>query len=481
MKCAIPCGLAIALLTGVAGAASVSLTGETSGAFRWLDISDQEYSAAYQAGYSYTQASVVVTYAPTGTVLRGTLTATNLKPFFAYQLKLEGWPEGAAEGNEELGLTGRWWEQEWVGAWSAGWNLNSKGDGSSPNPNDVVYWANVDVINTNSITGKHYRYTGYQVFDYFITDVTGAATVPFVVRNSYHVLWKTSQTSHGSGDGPIRSLTFDPDPTNHPAYSTDYPQTTTSIFGEWERLPAGKLYLSPCTYIVNFLLTEESFHQSGSVEGYWAHAARGSATFTIVPPTITASTDPPTSGAISPSGSVEVACGYGTNFTMLPGEHWELDDVSVDGESVGATNEWQFTDVTNHHTIVMRSRPLLATNDVPRWWLAQYGVTSNWDGAAVDDPDTDGMHTWREYYADTDPTKSTSVLAVARVAPTADGVRLYWHGGMQATQFIESCLDLAAPQWLTILTNTPPTSPTNSLLVPATTNGPTFYRLRCTR
>ena len=65
----------------------------------------------------------------------GTLTAFNLKPNFAYQLKLSGIPGTAA--NERIGLAGRWWQEEWNGtAWINGHNLNNKGERIFPNPND---------------------------------------------------------------------------------------------------------------------------------------------------------------------------------------------------------------------------------------------------------------------------------------------------------------------------------------------------------
>ena len=74
--------------------------------------------------------------------------------------------------NERIGLAGRWWQEEWNGSeWINGQNLNDRGDGSFPNPNDLVYFAHRD--------DDQYRYTGYLVFDYFITDEDGNALVSF--------------------------------------------------------------------------------------------------------------------------------------------------------------------------------------------------------------------------------------------------------------------------------------------------------------
>jgi hypothetical protein len=61
---------------------------------------------------------------------------------------------------------------------------------------------------------------------------------------------------------------------------------------------------------------------------------------------------------------------------------------------------------------------LLATNNVPQWWLAQYGLTNGgFDSNAVLDADVDGMPNWAEYIAGTDPTNAASLLRIAGIAP----------------------------------------------------------------
>lgn len=254
---------------------------------RWMDVANHIYSTGYQQSYNYSQASVTAQYYSGAATLYGTLTATNLKPNFAYQLKLVGSSSDPA-AKEIIGLTGRWWQSEWNGStWVNGQNLNNKGDGSSPNPNDVLYYARRDVADPTSPTGKKYSCTAYRLIDYFITDANGNATFDFCVDDSYHVLWKTSQRSPQSGDGPSRSRTFavtQPDPLG--AYGTAYPTTTAKIFGEWERLPADGIALPPGDYVIGINITEESFH-GGGLEGYWASAMGATLSFTIVPePTI---------------------------------------------------------------------------------------------------------------------------------------------------------------------------------------------------
>jgi hypothetical protein len=242
-----------------------------TGDYRWLDVANQPYSATYRESYNYTQANVSVDYDTQGTTLIGTLQAVNLKPNFAYQLKLVGTP--GTPSNELIGLAGRWWQEEWDGtAWTNGQNLNNKGDGSSPNPNDLVYFSRRDITDATSPTGLHYKFTGYLLFEYFITDEQGDATVLFETGSCYHVLWKTTQRSHTVDDGPIKTTTFTAG-TSSPAYDVNYPEQTISLFGEWERLPIGGVPLSSGEYIAQLVLTEESFHgDGGQYAGNWAGA-----------------------------------------------------------------------------------------------------------------------------------------------------------------------------------------------------------------
>ena len=252
------------------------------GNYRWLDVADQAYSAAYQTSYNYRQAAVTATFDGSSQPIRGMLLATNLKPNFAYQLKLVG--ADGTPANEKIGRAGRYWQESWSGsAWANGQNLNNKGSGTYPSPNDTAYLATRDVPNATSPTGRQYKYTCYLVFDCFITDEAGNATVSFQLNSSYHVLWKTSQQTRGSQDGPAKSATFDPSPAQ-PAYSTDYPRQTMTIFGEWERLPVGGLQLMPGDYPCQLFLTEESFHGSGGqYAGGWAAAMAADVSFLVAP------------------------------------------------------------------------------------------------------------------------------------------------------------------------------------------------------
>lgn len=88
--------------------------------------------------------------------------------------------------------------------------------------------------------------------------------------------------------------------------------------------------------------------------------------------TITASAG--NGGVIDPSGSVSVSSGSDKTFTITANEGYEIADVLVDGESVGAVSEYTFENVREKHTIEAR---FTATGEIP-----------------VADPDDTGVSDW---------------------------------------------------------------------------------------
>jgi hypothetical protein len=140
----------------------------------------------------------------------------------------------------------------------------------------------------------------------------------------------------------------------------------------------------------------------------------------------------------------------------------------------GNGHTWQWT--------LQLSTASRATNNVPRWWLGNYGLTDNWDwdALALGDKDRDGVPTWQEYLADTVPTNGASFLALAGVAVSNDDVMVSWQGGVQSTQLLERRPDMTSTTWAVIWTNLPPTaaspSKTDSNAMPSA-----FYRIRALR
>ncbi len=118
---------------------------------------------------------------------------------------------------------------------------------------------------------------------------------------------------------------------------------------------------------------------------------------------------------------------------------------------------------------------LTPTHGVPEYWLASYGWTQAFDAAAESDADNDGMATWKEWLADTDPTNRLSLLMLTALQPVSNRWGLTWIGGIVRTQQVE-CASTPVGPWHAIFTNFPPTTVTNTLVIPsAATNG--FYRI----
>ncbi len=99
------------------------------------------------------------------------------------------------------------------------------------------------------------------------------------------------------------------------------------------------------------------------------------------------------------------------------------------------------------------------------------------------DTDNDGMPDGAEHTADTDPHSTTSLLTITHISADTNGVRLYWKGGVQATQYLEriSHLNSTSEPWTAIFTNLPPTATQTNQLDCTVTGNCVFYRLRAVR
>jgi len=248
-------------------------------ALRWRDIEGQLYGASFRSSFLYgSSGSVVVEWVDGNQILTGTLTATSVKPNFAYQMKLVGRapitsatappdPETNAEGwaSWQLGTHGRWWDQ------TDQWNLS---DAELPG----ALAAGHDVVR-------------YLVMGFFVTDRDGNATQPFLLDSSYHVLWRTDQWTPTSGDSAV---------VNHPiwrglwGYLEDPPVegSTVGIYaeGEPDRPAPGTLAMPYGVYPITFNITEESFHDNMGYPtitlpygGFWGQVLQGDLTFQMWP------------------------------------------------------------------------------------------------------------------------------------------------------------------------------------------------------
>ena len=119
-----------------------------------------------------------------------------------------------------------------------------------------------------------------------------------------------------------------------------------------------------------------------------------------------------TGGTVAPTGQITVINGANMSFDITPDRYYRIQDVMVDGVSVGVTNRWTFVGVTNDHTLAATFAAIVAGKGTPQWWLASYGWTNNFDSMELLDQDGDRMFTWEEYLAGTNPTNAGSALTL---------------------------------------------------------------------
>jgi uncharacterized repeat protein (TIGR02543 family) len=135
--------------------------------------------------------------------------------------------------------------------------------------------------------------------------------------------------------------------------------------------------------------------------------------------------DPMVGGTVDPSGGVFVR-GWQQQLTAAPATYFHF--ASWSGQTNGCTA------ASNTITVTLDSQRVVtavfdadkATNNVPKWWLAQYGLT-NFDVDAMADKDHDGFFTWQEWVAGTCPTNPASFFCFAGAdSSSPTGMVLRW-------------------------------------------------------
>ncbi|MCX8107737.1 MAG: hypothetical protein N3G20_02925, partial [Verrucomicrobiae bacterium] len=130
-------------------------------------------------------------------------------------------------------------------------------------------------------------------------------------------------------------------------------------------------------------------------------------------------------GIIIPSGTNLVLQGDNISFDIGAKPMYVVSNVvltAIVGSqtnvwAIGPTNYYAFRNVTNAwriHVVTARAGGY-TSRGTPISWLQQYGFTSNYEYWDQQDVDGDGMATWEEYIAGTNPTNAWSVFRVVRV------------------------------------------------------------------
>ncbi|MDD4016709.1 MAG: choice-of-anchor Q domain-containing protein [Kiritimatiellae bacterium] len=152
-------------------------------------------------------------------------------------------------------------------------------------------------------------------------------------------------------------------------------------------------------------------------------------------------------GKVEPSGAVSVPYGGGTNFVVAPDTYWHVGDVTTNGASVGAVTEFAWANVTADGSFEASFAANVTSHETPEYWLAQFGVTGDFETADVSDSDNDGYTAWQEYVADTDPTNAVSHFRVTAIS-NGPPVRVFFEPGSSVRAYtLQATTNLAAGPW----------------------------------
>jgi hypothetical protein len=210
-------------------------------------FSDLAASPQLGTDHDYSTANVSFTYdTPSLSKLSGIITGTGLKPNMTYQTKFIGKPtcaygiSGNDSASEYIGYKGRWT------------CLDCVCSGAGCNRTDAAYEANKALPDGH---GDKECIAGYLAWDYITADNSGAITKTIETTNSYHVLWCSGGTCGQTNNSQL-------------VVQSPYPICAESdVNGQIERFTCDGLVLDAGTYNLDFVLTEESFHQDAY--GVW--------------------------------------------------------------------------------------------------------------------------------------------------------------------------------------------------------------------
>jgi hypothetical protein len=153
-------------------------------------------------------------------------------------------------------------------------------------------------------------------------------------------------------------------------------------------------------------------------------------------------------GRVSPAARW-CAPGEHIRLTATPDPYFHFSGWS--GDTEGDTNSATMTLTMNTPKQVTAAFSTTeTTNGVPVAWLEAYGLTNQAPAAAaMADPDGDGMPSWQEFYAGTDPADPDSVFAIIRFGSDSNGSYIIWTGGTNGSQrpFTVMGTDRPAGQW----------------------------------
>jgi hypothetical protein len=116
--------------------------------------------------------------------------------------------------------------------------------------------------------------------------------------------------------------------------------------------------------------------------------------------------------------------------------------------------------------------------DTPHWWLAQYGLTNDFEQESADDPDGDGVPTCQEWVAGTDPTNSSDYLKFDLISLSETGLNLDFKSHDGRLYAIEGTTNVMDPNAWTRVTNNIPGNEGVLTVPDGASPSLQFYRIR---
>jgi hypothetical protein len=208
----------------------------------------------------------------------------------------------------------------------------------------------------------------FEVTNQVITQVTGDKTISFQITDEIENIFITYNSKEGA-NAPTLSY-------GSPGGSTNF--TITANTGSNGSITPGGSFTVTEGSDQTFFITPDTFYEIedvlvdgvsvGAVSSYTFTNITAdhtiSASFSeIITHTITASADQ--NGWITPSGNIVVIEGSDQTFNITADTNYEIEDVLVDGTSVGAVSSYTFTNVSTDHTIsasfLQKAHSIIAT------------------------------------------------------------------------------------------------------------------------
>jgi len=188
---------------------------------------------------------------------------------------------------------------------------------------------------------------------------------------------------------------------------------------------------------------------------YWLHAGSGG------------------NGSAAPT-DVWVGNGSNAQVTAIPAAYYTVGSWSGQtNNSIASSNQIAFA-MTAPRTLQVQFNPLLATNNVPQWWLAQYGLTNGGYNAAALALGSDGLPNWQNYIAGANPTNAATLLHITSLTP---GSRITFTPAFTNRIYVVlGATNLQSVSWTPLTAYQPGTGVVTAL--PVTNSAPRmFYRI----